>query len=44
MNDNVRQIQIEKFRKSSHGSVFLLSSKAGGTGLNLTVANKMIMM
>ena len=44
MSDSNRQIQIEKFNNSSNGSVFMLSSKAGGTGLNLTVANKMIMM
>lgn len=39
-----RHTAIEKFRCDASVTVFLLSAKAGGVGLNLTCANKLIMM
>lgn len=45
VNVNKRQEIIERFNdSSSDATVFLLCAKAGGTGLNLTVANRMILM
>ncbi len=39
---NNRQASIDKFQNDSHYSVFLISLKAGGTGLNLTAADYVI--
>jgi SNF2 family DNA or RNA helicase len=38
-NRKARDIMIRKFQKSKEPSAFILSLKAGGTGLNLTRAN-----
>ena len=39
---NNRQAAIDKFQNDSHHPVFLISLKAGGTGLNLTAADYVI--
>jgi SNF2 family DNA or RNA helicase len=38
-----RQAEIERFQTSSDPSVFLLSLKAGGSGLNLTAASYVVL-
>jgi len=38
-----RQVLIEKFNKDATVFVFILSTKAGGLGINLTAANKVIL-
>ena len=48
MSTNARQAQVDRFQASSASSttaavpVFLLSLKAGGTGLNLTAADTVV--
>ena len=37
-----RQVVVDKFQKDSHYPVFLISLKAGGTGINLTAADYVI--
>lgn len=43
-NTRDRQAQVEKFMNSPDVSVFLLSIKAGGTGLNLTAADYVLLL
>jgi len=42
MNARARQAEIDRFHRSSEVPVFLLSLKAGGTGLNLTGADVVV--
>jgi superfamily II DNA or RNA helicase len=42
MNTRQRQLQIDRFQTPDGPPVFLLSLKAGGTGLNLTAADTVI--
>ncbi len=39
---NQRDEMVEEFQNKSHKKIFILSIKAGGTGLNLTAANHVI--
>lgn len=41
---NTRQKRIEKFQSGEGGNLFLISLKAGGTGLNLTAADYVLHM
>lgn len=43
MSSSRRQKQLEEFKESKRKNVFLISLHAGGTGLNLTVANRVIL-
>lgn len=43
MTVSARQKQIEEFRRSTKKNVFLISLHAGGTGLNLTASNRVIL-
>ena len=40
--ESTRGDLVETFNNDKHTKAFLLSSKAGGTGLNLTGANRLI--
>jgi SNF2 family DNA or RNA helicase len=42
MSAQARQVQIDRFQASGATPVFLLSLKAGGTGLNLTGADTVV--
>jgi SNF2 family DNA or RNA helicase/uncharacterized Zn finger protein len=42
LSRNQRDEMVELFQKTKHHRVFILSLKAGGTGLNLTAANHVI--
>ncbi|EAY08212.1 SNF2 family N-terminal domain containing protein [Trichomonas vaginalis G3] len=42
VNDNDRQAAIDRFNQDPEAFVFLLSTKAGGVGINLTAANTVI--
>lgn len=44
MTADRRKCAVDKFKNNSTITVFLLSAKAGGVGLNLTCANKIVMM
>jgi len=43
MTLSARQLQIEEFKESKFKNVFLISLHAGGTGLNLTAASRVIL-
>lgn len=43
VNANTRQAKVHKFN-GSHGAVFLISTTAGGVGLNLYGANRVVIM
>ncbi len=42
LNPKQREALVTEFQEESHRKVFILSLKAGGTGLNLTAANHVI--
>jgi SNF2 family DNA or RNA helicase len=42
MSLRARQIEVDRFNNSSDIPVFLISLKAGGTGLNLTAADTVV--
>jgi SNF2 family DNA or RNA helicase len=42
MNPSARQAEIDRFQETADIPVFLLSLKAGGTGLNLTAADTVV--
>lgn len=42
-NVNERQTMIDEFYKDTSITVFLLSTKAGGAGINLACANKVVL-
>ncbi len=42
MSPRARQLEVDRFQGSSDVAVFLISLKAGGTGLNLTAADTVV--
>ncbi|QIW98937.1 hypothetical protein AMS68_004455 [Peltaster fructicola] len=43
MSYEERQATVDEFNSSAHQFVFLISTKAGGVGLNITSANKVVL-
>jgi len=44
MNREMQETAIDQFQNDSHINIFLISLKAGGVGLNLTMANHLFMV